>query len=184
MSSELHTITEDVRRSTVLYVCGRNATMRPLLRIVQLRLSSWITEKLAASFHDNQSFPKLRAVKKGVGLSFTMKRRNVRTLSLIVVTFTYLLIGAAVFDVLEGDHNEKAFDGLQQIQRNFQLKYNMTDLDYRMLELIIIEKEPHKAGPQWKFVGSFYYAFVVLALIGYGHSTPKTALGKENNNIR
>ena len=31
-----------------------------------------------------------------------MKRRNVRTLSLIVVTFTYLLIGAAIFDVLEG----------------------------------------------------------------------------------
>ena len=31
-----------------------------------------------------------------------MKRRNVRTLSLIVVTFTYLLIGAAVFDALEG----------------------------------------------------------------------------------
>ena len=32
-----------------------------------------------------------------------MKRRNVRTLSLIVVTFTYLLIGAAIFDVLEGN---------------------------------------------------------------------------------
>lgn len=31
-----------------------------------------------------------------------MKRRNVRTLSLIVITFTYLLIGAAVFDALEG----------------------------------------------------------------------------------
>ena len=31
-----------------------------------------------------------------------MKGRNVRTLSLIVVTFTYLLIGAAVFDALEG----------------------------------------------------------------------------------
>ena len=54
----------------------------------------------------------------------------------------------------------------------------MTDLDYKMLELLIIEKEPHKAGPQWKFVGSFYYALVVLALIGYGHSTPKTSLGK------
>jgi len=33
-------------------------------------------------------------------------------------------------------------------------------------------------GPQWKFAGSFYYALVVLALIGYGHSTPNTALGK------
>ena len=46
-----------------------------------------------------------------------------------------------------------------------------------MLEIIIIEKQPHKAGPQWKFAGSFYYALVVLSLIGYGHSTPKTLLG-------
>ncbi|KAJ8970399.1 hypothetical protein NQ317_001490 [Molorchus minor] len=30
-----------------------------------------------------------------------MKKQNVRTLSLIVCTFTYLLIGAAVFDALE-----------------------------------------------------------------------------------
>ena len=36
-----------------------------------------------------------------------MKRRNVRTLSLIVVTFTYLLIGAAVFDALEGIYTIK-----------------------------------------------------------------------------
>ena len=48
-----------------------------------------------------------------------------------------------------------------------------------MLEIIIIEKQPHKAGPQWKFAGSFYYALVVLSLIGYGHSTPKTLLGIE-----
>lgn len=42
----------------------------------------------------------------------------------------------------------------------------------------MIEKKPHKSGPQWKFAGSFYYALVVLTLIGYGHSTPATTLGK------
>ena len=80
--------------------------------------------------------------------------------------------------IAEGDHNEKSEEGLENIKKDFVVKYNMTDLDYKMLELLIIEKEPHKAGPQWKFVGSFYYALVVLALIGYGHSTPKTSLGK------
>ena len=35
--------------------------------------------------------------------------RQVRTLSLIIVTFTYLLVGAAIFDYLEGDNNEKAY---------------------------------------------------------------------------
>ena len=37
--------------------------------------------------------------KKGtVGLEGNMKKQNVRTLSLIVATITYLLIGAAIFD--------------------------------------------------------------------------------------
>ena len=36
-----------------------------------------------------------------------MKKQNVRTLSLIVCTFTYLLIGAAIFDALESDNEAK-----------------------------------------------------------------------------
>lgn len=42
-----------------------------------------------------------------------MKKQNVRTLSLIVCTFTYLLIGAAVFDALESEteiHRKQALD--------------------------------------------------------------------------
>lgn len=107
-----------------------------------------------------------------------MKKRNVRTLSLIVVTFTYLLIGAAIFDALEGGHNEQAYEALQTVKSTFIEKYNVTNEDYKIMELLIIEKKPHKSGPQWKFAGSFYYALVVLTLIGYGHSTPATNLGK------
>lgn len=44
-----------------------------------------------------------------------MKRQNVRTLSLVVCTFTYLLIGAAVFDALESD---------EELRRNDMLKGN------------------------------------------------------------
>ncbi|XP_041970082.1 two pore potassium channel protein sup-9 isoform X2 [Aricia agestis] len=47
-----------------------------------------------------------------------------------------------------------------------------------MIEVVIIENKPHKAGPQWKFAGAFYFATVVLAMIGYGHSTPVTVGGK------
>ena len=42
-----------------------------------------------------------------------------RTLSLMVVTFTYLLIGAAVFDALEGPNNEQAFEALQNVRGQF-----------------------------------------------------------------
>lgn len=35
-----------------------------------------------------------------------------------------------------------------------------------MVEIVIIENKPHKAGPQWKFAGAFYFATLVLAMIG------------------
>lgn len=142
-----------------------------------------------------------------------MKRQNVRTLSLVVCTFTYLLIGAAVFDALESETERRRWDflkglcslieydnryivihNLQKININFIKlfsiilnldvrdkmihKYNISDEDYRMIEIVIIENKPHKAGPQWKFAGAFYFATVVLAMIGYGHSTPVTIGGK------
>ena len=65
----------------------------------------------------------------------TMKRRNVRTLSLIVVTFTYLLVGAAVFDALEGQHNENALEALNLMKSNFKLKYNMSEDEYKIIEV-------------------------------------------------
>lgn len=45
-------------------------------------------------------------------------------------------------------------------------KYNITAEDWKMLEIVIIENKPHKAGPQWKFAGAFYFATLVLAMIG------------------
>lgn len=41
-----------------------------------------------------------------------MKKQNVRTLSLIVCTFTYLLVGAAVFDALESETEKRRFEAL------------------------------------------------------------------------
>ncbi|RZF42316.1 hypothetical protein LSTR_LSTR003934 [Laodelphax striatellus] len=107
-----------------------------------------------------------------------MKRQNVRTLSLVVCTFTYLLVGAAVFDSLESETERKRWEFLQDMRNGLINKYNITREDYRMIEIVITENKPHKAGPQWKFAGAFYFATVVLAAIGYGHSTPVTIGGK------
>lgn len=46
----------------------------------------------------------------GIFDNIKMKRQNVRTLSLVVCTFTYLLIGAAVFDSLESETESKRWD--------------------------------------------------------------------------
>lgn len=51
-----------------------------------------------------------------------MKRQNVRTLSLVVCTFTYLLIGAAVFDALESDTESKRWEILSGKSPHFSIK--------------------------------------------------------------
>lgn len=95
-----------------------------------------------------------------------MKRQNVRTLSLIVCTFTYLLVGAAVFDALESDYEMREKEQLEAEEKRLQGKYNISEDDYKKLETIILEAEPHRAGVQWKFAGSFYFAITVITTIG------------------
>ncbi|KAM6958829.1 potassium channel subfamily K member 9 [Aplochiton taeniatus] len=107
-----------------------------------------------------------------------MKRQNVRTLSLIICTFTYLLVGAAVFDALESDFEMREKEQLEAEEKRLQGKYNISEEDYRTLETIILEAEPHRAGVQWKFAGSFYFAITVITTIGYGHAAPGTDAGK------
>ncbi|CAI4221417.1 unnamed protein product [Auanema sp. JU1783] len=107
-----------------------------------------------------------------------MKRQNVRTLSLIVCTLTYLLVGAAVFDALESDNELQQRALVHKVKTTLMSKYNMTEGDYDVLEAVIIKSVPHKAGFQWKFSGAFYFATTVITTIGYGHSTPMTTGGK------
>ncbi|XP_076055070.1 two pore potassium channel protein sup-9-like [Oratosquilla oratoria] len=107
-----------------------------------------------------------------------MRRQNVRTLSLVVCTFTYLLIGAAVFDALESDNESHRWNTIKHVRQTMLDKYNISHSEYQLIETVIIEKQPHKAGRQWKFAGALYFVTVVVAMIGYGHSTPATVSGK------
>ena len=43
-----------------------------------------------------------------------MKKQNVRTLSLIICTLTYLLIGASIFDYIESDEERRQKEALQR----------------------------------------------------------------------
>ncbi|KAF0296150.1 Two pore potassium channel protein sup-9 [Amphibalanus amphitrite] len=107
-----------------------------------------------------------------------MKKQNIRTLSLIVCTFTYLLVGAAVFDSLESQHEIKTLHLLTNMSAMIRIKYNITDDDYGIVETMVTKSAPFKGGSQWRFSGAFYYAITVLTTIGYGHSTPRTVGGK------
>ncbi|XP_051887178.1 potassium channel subfamily K member 9-like [Pristis pectinata] len=107
-----------------------------------------------------------------------MKRQNVRTLSLILCMFTYLLVGAAVFDALESDFETSRKRLLNSKRMELKSKYGMSEEDYRELEWVVLQSEPHRAGHQWKFAGSFYFAITVITTIGYGHAAPGTNAGK------
>jgi potassium channel subfamily K protein 9 len=107
-----------------------------------------------------------------------MKRQNIRTLSLVVITLTYLIIGAAVFDYVESENERIQIEHLNNAIGDFQLKHKMNDSDMSALLDLVIQKKPHNAGYQWKFIGSLYFCTVVITLIGYGHSTPRTISGK------
>jgi len=95
-----------------------------------------------------------------------MKRQNLRTVSLIVVTFTYLLIGAAIFGYLESENERVQRSHLELIELIVRRKYNISEDDFTVLTTTIIKSVPHKAGIQWKFPGAFYFATTVVTTIG------------------
>ncbi|KAH3709334.1 two pore potassium channel protein sup-9-like [Dreissena polymorpha] len=107
-----------------------------------------------------------------------MKRQNIRTLSLIVCTFTYLLVGAAIFDALESKEEVRRRDTLLEEEMRLRNRYNISDSDFNYLRRNVERTVSYYAGIQWKFSGSFYFALTVVAAIGYGHSTPQTTAGK------
>ncbi|XP_005161945.1 potassium channel subfamily K member 15 isoform X1 [Danio rerio] len=107
-----------------------------------------------------------------------MKKQNVRTLSLILCIFSYLLVGAAVFVALESDTESARKRMLEHKRAELRRKYRFTDGDYQELERVLRQAEPHRAGTQWRFAGSFYFAITVITTIGYGHAAPGTDAGK------
>lgn len=95
-----------------------------------------------------------------------MKKQNVRTLSLIVCTFTYLLVGAAVFDALESEFETTERNKYLAEELELKLRYNISEEDFRNLTKNVIKSVPHKSGIQWKFAGAFYFAVTVITTIG------------------
>ncbi|XP_004272935.1 potassium channel subfamily K member 15 [Orcinus orca] len=107
-----------------------------------------------------------------------MRKQSVRTAALILCILSYLLVGAAVFDALESEAESGRKRLLAQKRSELRRKYGFSTEDYRELERLARQAEPHRAGRQWKFAGSFYFAITVITTIGYGHAAPGTDSGK------
>lgn len=103
--------------------------------------------------------------------------QNYRTLAYVVTTLVYLVIGAAIFDKLESEPEALRHATIKARISIFQQQHNMSDNDFRNISQIIELRVLYRKK-QWKFIGSFYYATVVLALVGYGHAIPHTKAGR------
>nr|XP_006197360.1 potassium channel subfamily K member 3 [Vicugna pacos] len=67
---------------------------------------------------------------------------------------------------------------LELRQQELRARYNLSQGGYEELERVVLRLKPHKAGVQWRFAGSFYFAITVITTIGYGHAAPSTDGGK------
>ncbi|KAK0405183.1 hypothetical protein QR680_017844 [Steinernema hermaphroditum] len=105
-------------------------------------------------------------------------KKSVRAILLIVSTLTYILLGAAVFNKLESEEDNRIRSEIEMIREKLHDKYNFSSKDYQLLQTVIVKSLPFKAGYQWRFAGAFYFAVVVITTVGYGHSTPATVWGK------
>ncbi|EPB77865.1 hypothetical protein ANCCEY_03041 [Ancylostoma ceylanicum] len=55
-----------------------------------------------------------------------MDKKSSRALMLILTTFTYLLLGAAVFDMLESETERYVREEIAFVRERLQRKYNFT----------------------------------------------------------
>ncbi len=67
------------------------------------------------------------------------------------------------FRVQDGDHPKKILDDRK---RELMDKYNLSKVNFDELERVVLQLKPHKAGVQWRFAGSFYFAITVITTIG------------------
>ena len=59
-----------------------------------------------------------------------MRKKTIRTVSLVVITLTYLIIGAAVFDYLESGDEKAATARLNHNISIFKNKFRMNDTEF------------------------------------------------------
>uniref|UniRef100_A0A8C5X549 Uncharacterized protein n=1 Tax=Malurus cyaneus samueli TaxID=2593467 RepID=A0A8C5X549_9PASS len=89
-----------------------------------------------------------------------MKRQNVRTRGAHRVYFTYLLVGAAVFDALESEAETAEKRGWRPRARVKTSKPERRELPGARAGRA--QAQAAQAGVQWKFAGSFYFAITVI----------------------
>lgn len=91
-----------------------------------------------------------------------MKRQNIRTLSLVIITLTYLIIGAAVFDHFESENELNENRRLNKNITLFKTKHKMNDSEFNRLWHKILEKNLTTLEASGDLLGHFISAQLLL----------------------
>jgi potassium channel subfamily K protein 9 len=78
-----------------------------------------------------------------------MKKQNVRTLSFIVGSFTYLLMGAAIFESLESETEDKGYHDVRKTMLYFKNQYNISNDELDEFENMVVRYHSYHNFPQW-----------------------------------
>ncbi|XP_019373939.1 PREDICTED: potassium channel subfamily K member 16-like [Gavialis gangeticus] len=118
-----------------------------------------------------------------------MCSRKVQTCLLVVSYFTYLFLGAIVFQALERDAEEHEKTAVIQMKQAFlqnfahltvgdveQFVKNLTEAIQKGVYPIRNESQVEQSN--WDFSSSFFFVGTVVSTIGYGKLCPKTAGGQ------
>ncbi|KAL3874123.1 hypothetical protein ACJMK2_037178 [Sinanodonta woodiana] len=113
--------------------------------------------------------------------------RCVIVLIILVFTFGYLLIGAAIFSKLESDHEGKTKQ--EAIVNRAEFLANFTCVNRQQLEEFIrgiikaydqgvFASNETSTATNWDFLSSLFFSTTVITTIGYGNISPSTYGGQ------
>ena len=89
----------------------------------------------------------------------------------VILLFIYLLIGAAVFQLLERANQLKTKKRYNEVLKGFMLKYNVTLVDMSRLEELISHNGKNSASTNWSYGNAVVFAGTTLLTVGkFSHS--------------
>ncbi|XP_072932920.1 potassium channel subfamily K member 1-like isoform X2 [Epargyreus clarus] len=112
---------------------------------------------------------------------------TLRTLLIMLTMIAYLVMGAKVFQTIEGPLEEEIAENINRLKMTFINEHPCVsddNLEALLDEVIRASNRGVSAsrnvsgGPNWSFGQSLFFSSTVVTTIGYGHVTPLSKQGK------
>ncbi|XP_065059650.1 two pore potassium channel protein sup-9-like [Rhopilema esculentum] len=94
------------------------------------------------------------------------------------VFISYCLVGAAVFQLVEKENQQKLQDRYRRSLDKFMARFNISKVDMNQLEELILKSGKQSIATNWSFSSAVFFAGSTLLTVGYGNITPKTTAGQ------